>query len=332
MKPLGHTLYSNKLQTGKIYVLGLGSVGLPLAAFLAAEGRNVVAVRTSQKAAPAERIMISVRLGENAVLSVPMETVGLAELKEFDGVVVVAAKSYANPALASELMKKTLNGPLVIMQNGIGVEAPFLEAGFDCVCRCVLYITSQRDSANSVTFRQIASSPIGVVRGEASELKQCAAGLTTGRCQFHLVEDIRRDVWKKAIVNAVFNSICPLLDADNGVFARDSEAIELAREIVGECVVLAGAMGMPLTESEVMSQIMKISEGSQGVLISTLQDIRNGRKTEIESLNLAMSRLAASTSPPIHLGKTALLGRMILAKSRLRMAEKDNPTQMPLSL
>jgi 2-dehydropantoate 2-reductase len=38
---------------------------------------------------------------------------------------------------------------------------------------------------------------------------------------------------------------------------------------------------------------MRISTGSKQ-LISTLQDIRNGRQTEIESLNLEIARLAAS--------------------------------------
>ncbi len=60
---------------------------------------------------------------------------------------------------------------------------------------------------------------------------------------------------------------------------------------------------------------MRISEASDGQLISTLQDIRIGRPTEIEFLNLEIVHVAASLQPKVYLPRTELLGKMILAKS-----------------
>ena len=71
---------------------------------------------------------------------------------------------------------------------------------------------------------------------------------------------------------------------------------------------------MGLSESELMEQIMLISKGSNQ-LISTLQDIKSGRQTEIEFLNLEIARVAASMQPRLHLPRIELLGKMILAKS-----------------
>jgi len=65
-----------------------------------------------------------------------------------------------------------------------------------------------------------------------------------------------------------------------------------------------------------MEQIRQISHGSQGQLISTLQDLRHGRETEMQHLNLAVTRLAESMHPALTLPRTHLLGQMILAKSR----------------
>jgi len=107
-----------------------------------------------------------------------------------------------------------------------------------------------------------------------------------------------------------------LLEVDNGVFVRDEPTADLARQLVEECITLTDRLNIGLSESEVMQQIMLISQGSKQ-LISTLQDIRNGRQTEIESLNLEIARLAASQQPPLHLLRTELLGKMILAKSVL---------------
>lgn len=305
-------------KTEKIYVLGCGAIGLTLAAYLADAGRSVVAVRTSTHDVAAGKITITVRSGADALLEVPVETVSLSRLPELDGIVVVTAKSYANKAIASALASKIVTGPLVIMQNGIGVENPFLESQFTQIYRCVLYTTGQTNSENEVTFRPIASSPIGIIKGVEFDLERCVKTLTTQGFPFHHEKNIQRDIWKKAIINSVFNTICPLLDVDNGIFGRDEEVAELAKEIVNECLVLAETKGISLAESELMEQIMRISKGSDGVLISTLQDISNGRETEIKSLNLEMSRMASSVNPKINLTKTEFLGRMILAKSRCR--------------
>ena len=69
-----------------------------------------------------------------------------------------------------------------------------------------------------------------------------------------------------------------------------------------------------------MQQIMRISEASNGVIISTLQDIRNGSETEIDYLNLEIARIASATTPRINVGKTEFLEMMILAKWRSQRA------------
>jgi len=120
----------------------------------------------------------------------------------------------------------------------------------------------------------------------------------------------------------VFNSICALLDVDNGIFARDESVAAMALVVVRECLALARARGISLTEAELVEQIQRISRGGNGVLISTLQDLRKGRPTEIEFLNLALARLAAAHSPPIDLRSTELLGRLVLEKSRLSRMDR----------
>lgn len=60
-----------------------------------------------------------------------------------------------------------------------------------------------------------------------------------------------------------------------------------------------------------------ISERSDGQLISTYNDIRKKRRTEIESLNLEMAKLAESIGEPELVPYTKAFGLMILAKSEL---------------
>jgi 2-dehydropantoate 2-reductase len=297
-----------------IYILGSGAVGFPLAAYLAHAGRNVIAVRTSRNDVPRSTVAVAVHNGANRI-SATVETISLANLPNLDGTIVVATKSYANKAIAQELSDKRATGPVVIMQNGVGVEQPFLEARFSSVYRCILYVTGQPRSEYDFTFRPVTPSPIGIISGDQAGLENCIDDLSTDSFPFRLEANIQREIWKKAIINSVFNSVCPLLDTDNGVFVRDQGAASLARELVRECLALTDRLDLGLSESELMEQLLLISKSSDGQLISTLQDIRAGRPTEIEFLNLEIARVAASMQPRLDLPRIELLGKMIVAKS-----------------
>ena len=304
-----------------IYILGSGAVGSPLAVFLANARRTVVAVRTSRNDVPKGSITVTVQDGENRI-SAAVETVSLSKLMHIDGTIVITAKSYANTAIAQALRDKAATGPVVILQNGLGVETPFLDAGFSAVYRCVLYVTAQPTAEYDFLFRPVTASAIGIVKGNQSGLQQCVEALSTAGFPFRMEANIQRETWKKAIINTVFNSICPLLDVDNGVFVRDEATANLARELVRECVRLTDRLDLGLGERELIEQVLLISTRSDGQLISTLQDIRVGRQTEIESLNLEIARVAASMQPSIELPRVELLGNMIVAKS-LHLRKKE---------
>jgi 2-dehydropantoate 2-reductase len=297
-----------------IYILGSGAVGFPLAAHLAHAGRTVLAVRTSRADVPKSTVTVTVHDGANRI-SAPVDTISLARLTHLNGTIVITSKAYANAAISQALKDKAATGPIVIMQNGIGVEQPFLDARFPSIYRCVLYVTGQATAAYAFSFRPVTASPIGIITGDAAGLRQCVDVLSTHGFPFRAEANIQREIWKKAIINAVFNSICPLLDVDNGIFVRDEVAANLAREVVRECVALTDRLTMGLREDELIEQLLRISKTSDGQLISTLQDIRSGRPTEIAFLNLAIARVAASLQPPLDLPRVAFLGNMIVAKS-----------------
>ena len=295
-----------------IYILGSGTIGFALAANLAHAGRDVIAVRTSRDDIDKTTLPVVAGMTENQIKA-SIETISLSKLSHLKGILVVTAKSYANETIAAQLRGKTADSPIILLQNGVGVETPFLNAGFSQVYRCVLYATSRAASENEFRFRPITASPIGIIRGNEAGLNRCISALHTDGFPFRAEADIQREVWKKAIINAVFNSICPLLEVDNGIFIRDESVREMASEIIQECVMLIEKLKVNLTQTEIMEQLLAISKRSDGQLISTLQDIQAGRQTEIESLNLEIARIAASVQ--MELPKTELLGRMILAKS-----------------
>ncbi|WP_315823413.1 ketopantoate reductase family protein [Paraflavitalea speifideaquila] len=115
----------------------------------------------------------------------------------------------------------------------------------------------------------------------------------------------------------MFNSICPLLEIDNGIFHRSPSVLAIAQRVVTECVGIANAQGIGLTVNEVMETVLMISRLSDGQLISTLQDINHKRPTEIETLNLAIVQIAQTLQLENTVRETRLLGELTKLKSEL---------------
>jgi 2-dehydropantoate 2-reductase len=135
--------------------------------------------------------------------------------------------------------------------------------------------------------------------------------------QFKAEPDIQATIWKKAIINSVFNSVCPLLETDNGIFHRDASVLGIAKRVIQECVAVAQESGIHLNAGEVEEGLLLISKSSEEQLISTLQDIRNKRKTEIETLNFAIVAVAKRLGKADMVMQTKLLGELTKLKSDL---------------
>ena len=172
------------------------------------------------------------------------------------------------------LKTKAGKSPIVLLQNGLGVEQSFIDNGFPEIYRCVLFATSQTTSSSTLRFKPVSTSQIGTIRGSSTNLNHIVGQLDNSNFPFKATDDIQTIIWKKAIANSVFNSVCPLLDIDNGIFHRNETALMIAKRVITECIAIANASGISLRVDEVLESLVMISKASDGQLISTLQDIK----------------------------------------------------------
>jgi 2-dehydropantoate 2-reductase len=302
----------------KIYIIGKGAIGKALAVFLKLKNKEVTLVRGSANDVVSRAEHLEVTLSDGSVLKADVEVTTLNQLESLKGIIVLTNKSFGNPELAKKLKEKISGSPVVILQNGLGVERPFIEHDFPSVYRCVLFVTSQNLSSDAVRFKPVSVCPIGMVKGHTDELHFITNSLSTEHFQFKPEHAIDHVVWQKAIINSAFNSICPLLEVDNGVFHRNTEASELARRVVDECVAVAGRTGIVLDPEQIMERLLLVSRSSDGQLISTLQDIRSHQRTEIDTLNLEIARIAEQYGMGNQVPETKLLGELTRLKSELQ--------------
>lgn len=308
----------------EIYIIGSGAIGKALAVFLKRQNKAVKLIRGSVDNAPTTTEQISV-IGKDQVVQEQIVTSSFNELSTIKGIVLVTTKTFGNPRIAQKL--KALNGDfsIVLLQNGLNIERPF--KGFDKVYRCVLFSTSQVTANNEVTFKTVTASPVGNLQGNNQGLDDLISQINTPQFQFRSEPDIVKYIWNKTIANCVFNTICPLLETDNGIFHRNAEAEKLVTVIIDECASVAELQGVILNRDEVKANLLLISQKSDGQLISTYMDILNQRQTEIDSLNLEIAGIADQLGRPELIKNTSLLGQLIQIKSNEAMSSKKNTQQ-----
>lgn len=308
------------IQTGDIfdqpiYIIGNGVIAKALAVALKINGRNVTILRGSVEEKSEHSESIQVETG-GEILEAEITVSSISNYEELDGLILLTNKSFGNPELAAKLKFKTKKSPIVFLQNGLHIENCFIEQDFSALYRCVLMATSQSVTDKKVQFKLVAPSPVGVIKGSDDTLKSIVDALNTDIFSFRTEADIQKLIWKKVISNCVFNSICPLLETDNGVFQRNDAVLKIAKTVISECLAVATNSGIRLTEDEVLENVLSISRMSDGQKISTYQDILNKKETEIETLNFAIAKVAGQMTN-IQVPVTALLGELIKIKSQL---------------
>jgi len=298
-----------------IYIVGNGVIGKALAVALILNERKVTILRGSIDNQPAiiENIQVEI---ENKIIEAEVVVSSLSNFESLDGIILLTNKSFGNSVLADKLKNKTGKSPIVFLQNGLHIENSFLNKGFDELYRCVLLATSESLENNKVRFKLVAPSPIGIIKGSSDILQQIVDVLNTSLFSFRNEKDIQTIIWKKVISNCVFNSICPLLETDNGIFQRNEEVLQIAQMVIKECLSVSKEYDINLTMEVVLENILAISKMSDGQKISTYQDILNKRETEIETMNLAIAE-SAILKGNIAVPVTAMLGQLVKIKSEL---------------
>ncbi|MFT3911633.1 MAG: ketopantoate reductase C-terminal domain-containing protein [Ferruginibacter sp.] len=307
----------NKTQT--IFIIGAGAIGKVLAVFLKQQGKNIYLLhaRTNNKPDTIEHIEVELKTGEIIKADVLVSNVN--NCSALNGIIILTTKSFSNQQMAERLKGKTGNSPIIILQNGLNVESSFLENDFPGIYRCVLFTSSQYGENNKLRFKPAAISPIGIIKGNIESLAIIIENLNNPYLIFEPEENIQPIIWTKAIINCVFNSVCPLLETDNGIFHRNEKALRIAKQVVDECIVVALSECIQLSADKVLERLLLISKSSDGQLISTYQDIINKRKTEINTLNFAIAGIADKLNKTGLTTRTKILGELIQIKSEITM-------------
>jgi 2-dehydropantoate 2-reductase len=288
-------------------VFGAGAVGLGLASALLAAGGARVHIVARPAVAAALRANGLVRSGLFGDVRFPAERLDVAEdaaalAGSPAAFVLVATKAGGGEAAAAALARCRAVGPrtrLVLCQNGWGNAERFRE----------LFPAAQVWNARVITgFRKLAAHHvdvtvhaepvrIGSLFGEpATGVAPLCAALAKGGIPCEPSDTIAADLWAKLLYNAALNPLGALLGASYGALGASPETrgvLEaLARETFAVMEAAGHATHWPSADAWLADLYARLLPPTAAHESSMLQDIRAGRRTEIDAISGAVVALA----------------------------------------
>lgn len=212
----------------------------------------------------------------------------------FHGVVHLTTKAHAaESALASIASRLAEDTPLVLWQNGYGIQETLTAAWTGPVlCATTTEGAYVDDDVTSVPSEGLSSvvhaghgqTLLGYLYGGDEALAigiatlLDAAGLPT-----QAVTDIRVRLWQKLVVNAAINPLVARYRIRNGQL-RDLPFRPMVEAVIDEIVGIVDAEGIPMPEKGWHARVWHVIEGTAGNRASMLQDVLAGRPTERDAI------------------------------------------------
>jgi 2-dehydropantoate 2-reductase len=148
------------------------------------------------------------------------------------------------------------------------------------------------DGPTALGFLQPATA------GQNASLARATALLTAAGLTAQVVDDIENRLWQKLLVNAGINGLTVLHDCANGRLLEIAEARSRLMALVEEGVVLARHKGIDVGADPV-ARTLEVCRATAANISSMLQDVRNGRPTEIMAINGALVEKAKELAIPV---------------------------------
>lgn len=275
---------SGKLRYG---VIGVGSVGLTIAAHLAQAGHNVsLYCRRERVCDNIKDYPVAVSGELNAEADIDRVYVDLDRfLADQPNVIMLCVKGYATPALLSDIEMAGLpgNAVLVSCQNGIDVENQISRVfGKERTLRMVLNMgCNLHDTNKAIVHFSMAHFLSPALDGSTERAEQIARHLSEAGFETHVRKDYQTLAFKKAILNIALGSCSALTRMTMSEVMEEPGLYSMAAALIREGIEVGQGLGLDI-DWEYLNEAMEYLSKGGSHKPSILMDIEEGKRTENE--------------------------------------------------
>lgn len=114
------------------------------------------------------------------------------------------------------------------------------------------------------------------------------------RCGFQvrIHDHIQQLIWDKLFTNVSLSAVTGVLQVDMGYIAANQYAWKLTTELIHEAFLTARALGLTCDEEAITEKVRMTSINNPTGCTSIRADLRDGRKTEVDTISGAVLRTA----------------------------------------
>jgi 2-dehydropantoate 2-reductase len=279
----------------KVAILGSGAMGCLFGAAFHHAGADVTLVDVSAAhvdAINARGLELDTRTGVE-LLPIPAR-LPAAAIGPFDLVVVFTKTFHTQAALEGLAHAIGPQTHLLSLQNGLGNDRRL--AGF--VADDKVMVGASMLPSDLVGPGKVRSHGEGYSRlypafgGDPAMAERVAEALTRGGLPAQLDPQIHAAIWSKVVFNAAMNPLCALTRRTPGFLGASSEARATIRAVVAEGVAAAHANGVMIDPQPIhdLTQVSMTDHADHEA--SMLQDVKAGRRTEVDAINGAIVEAA----------------------------------------
>ncbi len=278
----------------KIAVIGTGGVGGYFGALLARHGVDVTFVARGEHFEMLRTKGLHVQSVEGDIQISPCKVVNSVEQLSSPDLVLVTTKTYDRDQACSMLREVISPSTIIIpIQNGIDNDLRAKELlPHSKIYPGLAYIISTRTKPGLV---EQTAGPRTLFFGDRDR-----AG--NSKLEATVSEDIELEIWKKFLWIVTFAGMTALCRSPIGNIVNDKEAFEMYVRCLDEGITVARAVGVQISDAlreDIIEKSGHYRTTGSSAKSSLLVDIENERRTEIESLNGSLVRLAKEHGIPV---------------------------------
>ena len=284
-----------------IIVVGAGAMGSIYGARLS-QHNNVLLVDTNSSLV--DRInSCGITLEENGTELIfhPSAALTADATRESDLVILFTKALYSTAALSNVKHAIGKDTYLMTLQNGAGHErilSRFADDGH-------IIIGTTEDNGAVLEMGKVhhggnGKTNIGMLDGShIPMLDRIKETFDASGFDVRIHKNIQSLVWDKLMTNTSLSVLTAILQCDMSYISEDEHAFSVCRKLISEAVRVANAMGLSFQEEKVAEKVRTTSAANKGGYTSIMMDIKNGRKTEVDTISGAVVSKAHELGIPV---------------------------------
>jgi len=277
----------------RIAIVGPGAIGGLFGAVLSRGGLDVTLVdKHADRAELVNRQGIRIE-GRGGTYTAAVRAVTYPLPREPVDVVLVTVKAYDTRSAAGQFAPAVGPDTVVLtVQNGLGNVEILTEAfGAGRVLGGATNQGANVLAPGRIDHAGVAGTLIGELDGQLSpRARGIADAFTAAGLETTVSDNIEGVLWTKLLINVAINPLVAVLRVRNGVLAEHDETLELMRLAVTEAREVARAKGVKLLVDDPVARAIEVARTTAGNIASMHQDVRHGRRTEIDFITGAVVR------------------------------------------